>query len=155
MENMGWMILWSRQSSPSTLQTNMKSGNGGASVVQLFKCLFFFKTLFVNERNGERDRGGDIGWERNRLHAGSPMWDSILGPQDHAQSQRQKLNPWATQASQVSDSWFLLRLWPQSHMVEPHIRLCAQRRVSCPSPSSSTPPVTYTLLLHSISHSLK
>ena len=26
-----------------------------------------------------------------------PTWDSILGPQDHALSQRQMLNPWATQ----------------------------------------------------------
>ena len=29
-------------------------------------------------------RGRDIGRERSRLHAGSPMWDSILGLQDHA-----------------------------------------------------------------------
>ncbi|CAD7684600.1 unnamed protein product [Nyctereutes procyonoides] len=30
--------------------------------------------------------------ERSRLHAGSQMWDSILGLWDHALSQRQTLN---------------------------------------------------------------
>ena len=32
-------------------------------------------------RDTERGRGG--GRERSRLHAESPMWDSIPGPQDH------------------------------------------------------------------------
>ena len=32
-------------------------------------------------RETERDR--DIGRERSRLHAGSPMWDSVPGLQDH------------------------------------------------------------------------
>ena len=39
--------------------------------------------------------------ERSRLHAGSPMWDSIPGLQDHVLGQREGLNPWATQASQI------------------------------------------------------
>ena len=38
---------------------------------------FFFKILFIHER--ERQAEG-----RSRLHAGSLMWDSILGLQDHA-----------------------------------------------------------------------
>ena len=44
--------------------------------------------------------GRDIGRRRSRLHAGSWMWDSIPGPQDHALSQRQTLNRWVTQVSQ-------------------------------------------------------
>ena len=31
----------------------------------------------------DRARGRDTGRGRSRLHAGSPMWDSIPGPQDH------------------------------------------------------------------------
>ena len=39
----------------------------------------FFKDLFIHERHTERGR--DIGrGRRSRLHAGSPMWDSILDP---------------------------------------------------------------------------
>ena len=47
----------------------------------------------------QRERGRDIGRGRSRLHAGSPMWDSILGLQDHAPGQRQALNHCATQGS--------------------------------------------------------
>ena len=32
----------------------------------------------------ERERGRDTGRGRSRLHAGSPMWDSIPGLRDHA-----------------------------------------------------------------------
>ena len=39
------------------------------------------------------ERGKDIGRGRSRLPAGSPMWDSIPGPQDHALSQRRRINP--------------------------------------------------------------
>ena len=49
-------------------------------------------------RNTERDTGRGTG----RLHAGSPTWDSILGIRDHAWSQRQTLNRWATQVSPSS-----------------------------------------------------
>ena len=35
-------------------------------------------------RERERERGGDTGRGRSRLHAGSPMWDLIPGPQGHA-----------------------------------------------------------------------
>ena len=34
-------------------------------------------------RDTERERGRDTGRGRSRLHAGSPMWDSIPGFQDH------------------------------------------------------------------------
>ena len=50
--------------------------------------------LFIHETQRERQ------WHRqreNRLPAGSPVWDSILGPQDHALSWRQMLNHGATQ----------------------------------------------------------
>ena len=44
------------------------------------------------ERQRERERGRDTGRGRSRLHAGSPMWDLILGLQDHDLGQRQMLN---------------------------------------------------------------
>ena len=44
------------------------------------------------EREKERDRDRDTGRRRSRLHARSPMWDSIPGLQDHALGQRQALN---------------------------------------------------------------
>ena len=43
--------------------------------------------MIVTER--ERERGRDTGRGRSRLHAGSPMQDLILGPQEHALGQRQ------------------------------------------------------------------
>ena len=46
---------------------------------------FFFKIyLFIHGRH--RERGRDTGRGRSRLLAGSPMWDSIPGPRDHALS---------------------------------------------------------------------
>ena len=58
---------------------------------------FFFKRfyLFIHER------GRDTGRGRIRLHAGSPTWDSIPGPQYQALGQRQTLNRWATQVSHL------------------------------------------------------
>ena len=38
------------------------------------------------ERERERERNRDTGRGRSRLHAGSPMWDSIPGPQGHTLS---------------------------------------------------------------------
>ena len=38
------------------------------------------------------ERGRDTGKGRSRLHAGSRMWDSILGLRPHALSQRQMPN---------------------------------------------------------------
>ena len=43
-------------------------------------------------RDRERERGRDTGKGRSRLHAGSPMQDSIPGLQDHVLDQRQVLN---------------------------------------------------------------
>ena len=86
----------------------------------LTSFFFFFKILFVyswetwreresfkrkKEKERERERGRDLGREKSRLHAGSLMWDSILGFQDPSLGQRQALNRWATQASQ--DSMFI------------------------------------------------
>ena len=47
----------------------------------------------------QRERGRDTGRGRSRLHAGTPMWDSIPGLQDHALSRRQTLNHRTTQGS--------------------------------------------------------
>ena len=68
----------------------------------------------------ERERGRDTGRGRSRLHAGSPMWDSIPGLQDRALGQRQAPNRCATQGSPKAPSdpcsafcsWEpLLRVW--------------------------------------------
>ena len=78
----------------------------GAWVAQLVNpviLLFLLKVLFIYswETDRQTDRqtdriGRDTGRGRSRLHAGSPMWDLIPEPQDHALSQRQALNRWAT-----------------------------------------------------------
>ena len=76
------------------------------------QVLFFKKDfiyLFMKDR--ERERGRDIGRGRSRLHAGSPMWDSILGLQDHALGQRQPLNHWATQASLQLAFFFFFKIY--------------------------------------------
>ena len=45
------------------------------------------------QRERERDVGGrDTDRGRSRLHAGSPKWDSIPGPQGHALGWRQVPN---------------------------------------------------------------
>ena len=35
--------------------------------------------MIVTERDRERERGRDTDRGRRRLHAGSPMWDTIQG----------------------------------------------------------------------------
>ena len=44
----------------------------------------------------DTEGGRDIGRDRSRIPAGSPMWDLIPGPRDHDLSQRQMFNHWAT-----------------------------------------------------------
>ena len=63
-------------------------------------CLFVcFKILFIYSWETQRKRGRDTGRGRSRLHAGSPMCDSIPGLQDHTLGQRQAPNCWVTQGS--------------------------------------------------------
>ena len=59
---------------------------------------YFFLKIFIYlfMRDTERERGRDTGRGRSRLHAGSLMWDSNPGLQDHALGQRQVPNRWAT-----------------------------------------------------------
>ena len=52
---------------------------------------FFFKE-FIYLLTRDTERGRDIGRGRSRCPVGSPMQDSIPGPQDHDLSQRQTLN---------------------------------------------------------------
>ena len=68
------------------------NGTSRGAIQQLYLQDFFFLRfyLFIHERH--RKRGRDTGRGRSRLHAGSPIWDSILGRQDHALGQRQALN---------------------------------------------------------------
>ena len=47
----------------------------------------------------DREWGRDLRRGRSRFPVGSRMWDSIPGSQDHALSQKQTLNHWATLAS--------------------------------------------------------
>ena len=52
--------------------------------VLIIKFFFFFNLFMRNtERERERERGRDTGRGISRLHAGSPIWDLILGLQDH------------------------------------------------------------------------
>ena len=48
--------------------------------------------MYLFMRGTEREKGRDTGRWRSRLHAGSPMRDSIPEPQDPTLSQRQTLN---------------------------------------------------------------
>ena len=84
------------------------------AVQKLFKneifILFFVKDFISSwerhtERERERERGRDTGGGRSRLHAGNPMWNTILGLQDHAPGQRQALNRWATRGSLMQGFW--------------------------------------------------
>ena len=65
----------------------------------LFFLFFFFKFfiyfMIVTERERQRHRQR----EKQAPCTGSPMWDSILGLQDHALGQRQAPNRCATQGS--------------------------------------------------------
>ena len=45
--------------------------------------LFLRFYLFIHERQREREAETQAEGEAGRLHAGSPMWDSIPGPGDH------------------------------------------------------------------------
>ena len=67
--------------------------------------LFFLKILFIY---WHRERSRDIDRGRSRFLTGSPMRDLIPWPQDHALSQRQMLNCWATQVSLYSTFHLLL-----------------------------------------------
>ena len=53
-------------------------------IPQIVSFFFFFKILFIYWWKKQRERGKDTGRGRNRLQAGSPTQDSILGPQDQA-----------------------------------------------------------------------
>ena len=66
---------------------------------------FFKDFIYLFMRDTQRE--AETGRGRSRLHAGSPMWDSILGLQDHALGRRQTLNRRATQTSLVSVLYFL------------------------------------------------
>ena len=65
----------------------------------IFILFYFFKDfiyLFTRER--ERERSSQRWREKQApFGAGSLMQDSIPGPLDHDLSQKQTLNPWATQ----------------------------------------------------------
>ena len=74
----------------------------------IFVYAFFLRFyLFIHERHTERDRDIGRGREWSRHPVGSPIRDSIPGPQDHTLSWRQMLNHWATQGSQdrLALSW--------------------------------------------------
>ena len=67
----------------------------------------FFWDLFIYSWEIQKEKGGDTGRGRSRLHAGSPMWDSIPWLQDHALSQRQILKLWATRVSHTISKFLI------------------------------------------------
>ena len=69
---------------------------------QLFFFFFLFKDFYIFIHERHRERGRDIGRGRGRLPVRRLMWDSIPVPQDHDLSQRQTINHWVTQASQIN-----------------------------------------------------
>ena len=82
---------------------------------EILKSYFFFKDfiyLFDRDRDSQRERGHKQGkWERKKQvprKAWSPMWGSIPEPRNHALSQRQTLNDWATQVPLRGLYWFRL-----------------------------------------------
>ena len=46
----------------------------------------------MKDTQREKERGRDTGTGRSRLHARTPMWDSISGLQDHTLGQRKAPN---------------------------------------------------------------
>ena len=57
-------------------------------IIIVFK---YFIYLFMRDTERKRERQG-TGRGRSRFHAGSPMWDSILGLQDYYLGGRQTPN---------------------------------------------------------------
>ena len=90
----------------------------------------FFRILFIYlfERMRERERGRDTGRGRSRLHAGSPIWDSIPGFWDQALNGRQTLNTESPRHPHITISglypWSSLQRWKRQ--VKPTFQ--AQRR---------------------------
>ena len=87
-----------------------------------FNIFFLRFYLFIHKRQRERERGRDIGRGRSRLHAGSPMWDSILGLQDHTLGRRWRYtgeSPWLPHFA------FLMVLWssPGTHLLSIRLSL--------------------------------
>ena len=70
---------------------------GTLCLLLIFFNLFLRFYLFIHETHTER--GWDTGRGRSRLHAGSLMWESIPGLQDHTLGGRQALNHRATEVS--------------------------------------------------------
>ena len=78
----------SLQGEKDTIQVETEALTEG---VRLYLKKNFFKDfLFMRDRWGGGARDIDRG--RSRLPAGSPMWDSTLGPQDHDLNQRKTHN---------------------------------------------------------------
>ena len=69
---------------PETIKKEIKDLNyNGKLLKDKMTSFFFFKIyLFIYDRHRERERSRDTGGGRSRLHAGSPMRDSIPGLQD-------------------------------------------------------------------------
>ena len=105
------VLHWLFQATSPVLNLESSSSVRAIIYIQMLKVFIFLKILFIyswerdTQTERERERGRDTGRGRSRLHAGSPMWDSIPGLQDHALSRRQMLNHWATQASLKDLLW--------------------------------------------------
>ena len=66
---------------------NFKALSASSVYTAFYLFYFIFKDFIYSRethREREREKGRDTGRGRSRLHAGSPMWDSVPGLQDHA-----------------------------------------------------------------------
>ena len=76
----------------SFLFLHQANSHASLSLAQMspFLLLFFLRFYLFIHRHTKRERSRDTGRGRSRLHAGSLMWDSIPGLQDHTPDCRQR-----------------------------------------------------------------
>ena len=95
-------------------------------------ALLGFKILFIYSWKTQRE-GRDISRRRSRGLTGNLMWDLFLELWDHALSQRQTLNCWATQESPIYT--LLRKVWSRNVLVQ--VWNWIMIRIPLPSPNYS------------------
>ena len=88
------LIAWALGWAESAIHMDLEpvNGDGDKNFFELFGSnfelfgflIFFFLKIYLFMRDTERERGRDTGRGRSRLHSGSPTWNLIPDPQDHA-----------------------------------------------------------------------
>ena len=79
----------------------------------IYPCIYksFFKKDFIYSFMRDTQRGRDAGRGRSKFPAGSPMRNSIPGPQGHDLSERRMLNRWATQVPLHERFYYVISLF--------------------------------------------